>query len=162
MAGKWAAGKTWRDYTACSEKDADLFFLDVGESPKKALALCRICVVQEECLEYALTARPVITRGVWGGKTERQLRNLRQARYQAEQAAAQDLARRNGQLGCLCGAPDKPYATSKFQQRHKLGIMGVPQSEPCEQATLCRRLYAVAKGQKWRDTARAKRETGNG
>ena len=156
MADWYPAGKTWRDYTACSEKDADLFFLDVGESPKRALELCAICVVKTECLEYALTARPVITRGVWGGKTERQLRQLRQDRLHAQREADEDLARRNGHLGCRCGAPDKPYPTSKFQQRHKLGIMGVPQSEPCRNATLCRRLYAVAKGQKWRDTARAK------
>ena len=158
MGDRYAPGKTWRDYTACSPKNADLFFLDVGESPRRALELCGICVVKEECLEYALTARPVITRGVWGGKTERQLRNLRQARLRAQQEREADQARRDGLLGCFCGAPDTPYPTSKYQQRHRLGIMGTPPSEPCEQATLCRRLYAVKHGPKWRETARAKRK----
>ena len=148
MADRFAPGKTWRDYTACQPKHADLFFLDVGESPRRALELCAVCVVRDDCLEYALTSKPVITRGVWGGKTERQLRNLRQARFRAQQDYELDQARRNGLLGgCVCGAPDKPEVTSKYFQRHKLGIMGVPQSEPCENAWRCRRLTnnAVAK-----------------
>ena len=144
---RFGPGKTWRDYTACSPKDADLFFLDVGESPRLALELCKICVVREDCLEYALSSKPVITRGVWGGKTERELRNLRKRRLRTQREYRIDQARRAGELGCVCGAPDKPEPSSKFFQRHRLGIMGVPVSEPCENAWKCRRLAnnAVAK-----------------
>ena len=141
MEGKWADGKTWRDYTACTPKTAPLFFLDVGESPRQALELCAVCVVREDCLEYALTAKPVITRGVWGGKTERQLRDLRQQRLRNQQAEKRERARLNGDLGCLCGAPSRPEATSKYHQRHELGGAGVPKSEPCPAAYACHRLY---------------------
>ena len=147
-ADRFSPGKTWRDYTACQPKHADLFFLDKGESPRRALAICAVCVVRDDCLEFALTAKPAITRGVWGGKTERELQHLRQKRIRTQREYEADQARRNGQLGgCVCGAPDKPEATSKYFQRHKLGIMGVPQSEPCENAWRCRRLTnnAIAK-----------------
>ena len=153
--GKFAEGKTWRDYTACSPEDADLFFLDVGESPRRALELCAVCVVRSECLEYALSARPVITRGVWGGKTERQLRQMRKQRLRAAREHDYDQARRLGELpGCVCGAPDKPVPTSKYFQRHRLGIMGVPLSEPCEEAWRCRRLTHNAHSQKYRERRR--------
>ena len=158
MADRFAPGKTWRDYTACSPKDADLFFLDVGESPRKALELCRICVVREDCLEYALTSRPVITRGVWGGKTERQLRAIRKQRLRTRRDYELDQARRNGELpGCICGAPDEPYPTGKFVFRHNMGLMGVPKSPPCEAARRCRRLSQNALAAKHRERKRANR-----
>ena len=138
---RFSPGKTWRDYTACQPKHADLFFLDVGESPRRALELCKVCVVRADCLEYAITAKPVINRGVWGGKTERQIRNLRQARIREQRLREADLARRNGDLGCRCGAPEVPYPTGKYHARHKQGLLGVPPSETCEKAKKCRRLY---------------------
>ena len=156
MADRFAPDKDWRDYTACSPKDADLFFLDVGESPRQALELCAVCVVRADCLEYALTAKPAITRGVWGGKTERQLRHLRQERVRSQRDYEQDQARRNGELpGCICGAPDEPYPTGKFVFRHSLGIMGVPKSTPCEAARRCRRLSNNAIAAKARERKRA-------
>ena len=152
---RFGPGKTWRDYTACSPADADLFFLDVGESPRRALELCEICVVRADCLEYAVTAKPAITRGVWGGKTERQLRHLRQARVRSGRQYEAEQARLNGQQGgCLCGAPQKPEATSKYFQRHQLGIMGVPLSEPCEAAWRCRRLTHNAQAKRARERSR--------
>ena len=135
------ADRTWQDVGACRTADPNLFFLDVGESPRKALEFCSVCIVQSECLEYALTARPTITRGIWGGKTERQLRRLRQERLRARNHAAQEQARLNGDLGCLCGAPTRPEPTSKYHQRHALGGAGVPISEPCPAAYACHRLY---------------------
>ena len=158
MADRFAPGKTWRDYTACSPKNADLFFLDIGESPRQALELCAVCVVRDECLEFALTAKPAITRGVWGGKTERQLRALRNQRQRNQQDYELDQARRNGQLpGCICGAPDKPHPTGKYVFRHNQGLMGVPKSAPCEAARRCRRLSQNALAAKTRERKRASR-----
>ena len=75
MADRFSPGKTWRDYTACAPKHADLFFLDVGESPRKSVGtMLKSAWYRADCLEFALTAKPAITRGVWGGKTERELR----------------------------------------------------------------------------------------
>ena len=39
---------------------------------REALALCRICPVQRECLDYAYDAREHF--GIWGGVNEKQRR----------------------------------------------------------------------------------------
>ncbi|MDQ3645502.1 MAG: WhiB family transcriptional regulator [Actinomycetota bacterium] len=66
----------WREDAACLEYPAVVFFgLDDNESPAerraredKAKEICSVCIVREECLEYALATRE--TYGIWGGLTE--------------------------------------------------------------------------------------------
>lgn len=48
-----------------------------------AKAVCAICVVQEDCLEFALRNR--MPHGVWGGASERERRRMiRQRRLSAK------------------------------------------------------------------------------
>lgn len=45
-----------------------------AEREQQALALCSRCPVQEECLAYAVATRQRY--GIWGGRTQQQLRRL--------------------------------------------------------------------------------------
>jgi hypothetical protein len=56
--------------------DYDPFFADTAEAELEAdaLAMCSICPAREACLAYAVETRQ--TFGIWGGKTQRELRYL--------------------------------------------------------------------------------------
>ena len=64
----------WMDQALCREVDPDLWFPDKGANAKPAVAICQLCPVAAECLDYALTNRERF--GVWGGVTERPRRKL--------------------------------------------------------------------------------------
>jgi len=83
----------WMDLAACrgtvTSADEDIFFApDLDElggnrgaatrtaaiRERQALAVCDRCPVQVECLAYAVTTRQ--HHGVWGGKTQQELRRL--------------------------------------------------------------------------------------
>jgi WhiB family transcriptional regulator, redox-sensing transcriptional regulator len=85
--------RRWMDLAACrgavTSADEDIFFApDLDElggnrgaaarvaatRERQALAVCDGCPVQVECLAYALTTRQ--QHGVWGGKTQQELRRL--------------------------------------------------------------------------------------
>jgi len=53
----------------------DLFYPNRGDGrPMEALAICSLCVVKSDCLEYAIEHKELY--GIWGGKTERQRRAM--------------------------------------------------------------------------------------
>ena len=70
----------WRENSACRDTDPDLFF-PVGttgpaiEQIENAKAVCRVCDVQQSCLEYALVTNQ--DSGIWGGTSEEERRALR-------------------------------------------------------------------------------------
>jgi len=66
----------WREAAACRGSDPSLFFPEDedGEVVDDAKAVCAVCAVREQCLEYALEAREEY--GVWGGTTPRERRRL--------------------------------------------------------------------------------------
>ena len=66
--------RPWVVFSACRDKDSDLFFPETKVQERGALAICRTCPVQNECLEYAFEAD--IRYGVWGGTTDKQRRRL--------------------------------------------------------------------------------------
>ena len=73
-------GRNWRELAACKDKPTDLFFPEIGQgtsSARKAKAICATCIVRTDCLEYALSVEPVMKYGIWGGQSERGLRNIR-------------------------------------------------------------------------------------
>lgn len=73
----WEPNEHWRDDAACSGTDDELFF-PTGEEDQRverAKAICSVCPVQEECLQYALATNQ--TEGVWGGMTGAERRRLR-------------------------------------------------------------------------------------
>ncbi len=76
--------ESWQLYANCLGVDPDLFFPERGASTKEAKAVCRACVVREDCLEYALENSEKF--GIWGGLSERERRRLRRARALARAA----------------------------------------------------------------------------
>jgi WhiB family redox-sensing transcriptional regulator len=66
--------RPWVVFGACRDADGETFFPATKDDVDKALAICAICPVRIECLEYALEARERY--GVWGGTTEKQRRRL--------------------------------------------------------------------------------------
>ena len=69
------------DTPNCASTDNELFFVQDGQStytePKVLKKICGACVVQEECLEYALKYNVL---GYWGNTTENQRKTIRQKR----------------------------------------------------------------------------------
>ncbi len=65
-------------FAACMGLDPDLFFPERGQSLREAKEVCAECAVREDCLEHALTHFEKT--GVWGGRSERERRRMRQER----------------------------------------------------------------------------------
>lgn len=71
--------KSWQDFANCLEADPDLFFPERGASTSEAKEICRGCTVREDCLEFSLNywyTLPDTKFGIWGGKTERERRDI--------------------------------------------------------------------------------------
>ena len=91
LNGKWQG---WRRLAACRDADTDLFFPngETGEALEQAAeakAICAVCPVREECLDFALTTNQPY--GVFGGLTETERRSLlrRRARERRQRQAAE-------------------------------------------------------------------------
>jgi len=69
----------WRHKAACDGQDTNLWFPDTtgphNPNTARALATCRRCEVQLQCLAYAQD-KPEL-HGIWGGLTEGQRRGMR-------------------------------------------------------------------------------------
>lgn len=75
----------WQTSANCLGVDPDLFFPERGASTREAKEVCRGCVVQQECLEYALANGEKF--GIWGGLSERERRRIRRERAEARRQA---------------------------------------------------------------------------
>lgn len=79
----------WREFAACLNTDPDLFF-PIGtsgpalEQIERAKEVCRTCMVQTICLEYALETNQ--EHGIWGGTSEEERRQLRRQRLRTRSA----------------------------------------------------------------------------
>ena len=76
------AADDWRDDASCRDTDPNLFFPVGTTGPalaqiEAAKAVCRECIAQSDCLEYALATNQ--DSGVWGGTSEEERRKLRKA-----------------------------------------------------------------------------------
>jgi WhiB family transcriptional regulator, redox-sensing transcriptional regulator len=83
---------SWQDRAACRGMDALLFFGPDGEPrpereirEAKAKAVCQLCPVQVQCLDYAL--RNSIRYGIWGGLSEQERARERRRRARGPNAA---------------------------------------------------------------------------
>lgn len=65
---------TWKLGGACRFASTDLFYPASESEADPAKEICRSCRVQEQCLEYALSARE--PEGVWGGYTFAERRSI--------------------------------------------------------------------------------------
>lgn len=63
----------WFDDAACRGMGPEMFFPGKSEMYTEVTALCGSCPVSDECLDYGMAEHY----GYWGGKSERQRRNLR-------------------------------------------------------------------------------------
>ena len=70
--------RAWQTRANCLGVDPDFFCPERGASTREAKAVCRACVVREDCLEYALVNGEKF--GIWGGLSERERRRLRRQR----------------------------------------------------------------------------------
>ena len=77
----------WQLEANCLGVDPDLFFPERGASTKEAKAVCKGCVVREDCLEFALQNGEKF--GIWGGLSERARRRIRRQRA-LDRAAKRD------------------------------------------------------------------------
>jgi WhiB family redox-sensing transcriptional regulator len=69
----------WQDRAECAPRAGQVdFFPGRGESTRDAKAVCAVCPVARDCLEFALRLK--VAYGVWGGLSERERRNLRRDR----------------------------------------------------------------------------------
>jgi hypothetical protein len=69
--------RDWRELAACRNSATayyDPFFDETEQGERAAIAICRACRVQGECLAYAV--RTGQSYGVWGGRPQRELRRL--------------------------------------------------------------------------------------
>jgi hypothetical protein len=73
----------WGDALCLEHEEVD-FFPGVGESCEDAKAVCARCLVQSECLQYAIEL--VEYHGVWGGTSGQQRRALQRAESRGESA----------------------------------------------------------------------------
>lgn len=73
---------SWQLRARCRDNFSHLFFpsstferKDERETrERRAQAICRVCVVQQECLDYALSIKEPY--GIWGGHTEVERREM--------------------------------------------------------------------------------------
>lgn len=81
-----AEDRVWAQRANCMGVDPELFFPQRGSSTREAKQVCRGCVVQEDCLEYAIANGEKF--GIWGGLSERERRRVRRARVLTEPRAS--------------------------------------------------------------------------
>jgi WhiB family redox-sensing transcriptional regulator len=67
--------QSWRDAALCAEVGGDFWFPETGTSAAAVKRICAACPVRVSCLEYAL--ENCEQWGIWGGLTERELREAR-------------------------------------------------------------------------------------
>lgn len=79
----------WMRLGSCEPTQEDLFFPERGASTREAKEICRLCIVREPCLEYAIENSQKF--GIWGGMSERERRRIRRQRAQQRAKNAQDL-----------------------------------------------------------------------
>lgn len=74
---------SWRLRGACRGLDPEIFYSAMEDDDvERAKQVCGTCVVQQQCLEFALDNRE--SEGIWGGATEKERRRiLRQRRKTA-------------------------------------------------------------------------------
>ncbi len=69
--------ESWRDSALCAQTDPELFFPEKWGSAAPAMQVCAQCPVRAECLQWALAYD--VRFGIWGGLTEDQRQEIRQA-----------------------------------------------------------------------------------
>ena len=77
----------WFASAECLGADPEIFYVEKGGSSAEAKVICKECPVEEECLEYAIEHHE--HHGVWGGRSQPELRIIRRERRRATRGQAQ-------------------------------------------------------------------------
>lgn len=72
--------RPWTFDAACLEHDPAIFFPARGERLDEAKAVCRSCLVRDECLEEALATSSCDDVGIWAGTSVAERKELRRRR----------------------------------------------------------------------------------
>jgi len=67
--------RSWQIRANCLGLDPELFYPERGLPTREAKEVCRGCVVQQDCLDFAIANGERF--GVWGGMSERERRSVR-------------------------------------------------------------------------------------
>lgn len=67
----------WMGRGLCAQTDPEEFYPEKGSTTRHAKAVCAVCPVQAECLDFALANNERF--GIWGGLSERERRKVRAA-----------------------------------------------------------------------------------
>ena len=83
----------WRVDAECRDTDTNLFFpsgyLRAEEKYKIeqiAIRICKSCSVRAECLEYAISNPSLVTDGVWGGYSDKDIQKKQRLRMRQRRA----------------------------------------------------------------------------
>ncbi len=86
----------WRLDAECRDTDTNLFFppktMPVEEqyvAERIAIHICESCAVKAECLDYAITNPKLVTEGVWGGHTDKEIQALQRRKVRRGRKAKQ-------------------------------------------------------------------------
>ena len=77
--GDQSVDTSWASKANCKKKGPTIFYPERDEPSlhrmvREAKAICALCTVQAECLDYALRNEAI---GIWGGKTDQERRRIR-------------------------------------------------------------------------------------
>lgn len=116
----------WSRLGRCRSAPPGVFFPTRGEDLDHAKAICALCPVQAECLQYALAA-PDLLQGVWAGTSAQERRDLRRQQRErpveaprASQAARGSLDR---MLQRLTGHPGRWARVTRYQSKDSAASM---------------------------------------
>lgn len=70
----------WMRDALCAEYPKRLFFPELGGSAARAKAVCGRCLVQVECLDYAMNDPDAFANGIWAGTTPAERKRLKRER----------------------------------------------------------------------------------
>ncbi len=77
----WLARPAWHRDALCRGQGHEAFILSEKADYSAAKAVCAVCLVRQECLEYALVDKDLT--GCWGGTDDRERRAMRRRRAAA-------------------------------------------------------------------------------
>lgn len=74
---------SWRHRAACIGQPTELFITERGQakSAAKAKAICAVCPVRLDCLDFAMSFPYRDLPGIYGGLTENERQEMRSDRY---------------------------------------------------------------------------------
>ena len=108
----------WRDEAYCKDTDPSLFFDDTNKNLAKAY--CRLCEVQQECLDYAINNSERY--GVYGGLDPSERSNLSISSLLAKRRDSSQQNNKHEQKRPANVAPFSPVSISS-RQNHKQEVL---------------------------------------